>query len=286
MIASWLAGTDPITVATLAGVMLLEDIRRLPEQSVVLRRTLAGPWRASTLQPSPVTLLAWWSPLSTALAVPVIGTGMAQPKRRPEERWHSIRWHGRLLALLGGSISVGIVFGLPMLSARFGGAGFLGAVAAILLLCTATGVAGYLSLRRLGTDRRAATRRALAFCSPFAATGAYGALLETVAKGESPVRVARWLMRPADFADWIRPRAWDAINGTSDAELLGVLELEELQAIVHRAPAGRDGSAVAICERCGATWTMTGDCPECGVALIGIGQRAGAALPARRVIAR
>jgi hypothetical protein len=271
LIAGWLAGVDPTTVVTLAALMLLDDVRRVPQASMVLQRTLAGRWRACMIEPKPVAILSWWSPLSTAVLLPVMDAQMGERDRHPAERWRRVRWHARILAVLGAGIMIAIVAGLPILSARFGGGGFIAATAVILTLCLLTGLVGYASLVRLGKHRGAAARRALALCSPFAAPGAYGDLLQTVAVGAEPIRIAHWLMRPADFADWIRRRAWDALRGHADPELEAVLSRTELHAIVSRRPTRRDGSAVAICERCGATWREIGDCPECGVSLIRIG---------------
>jgi hypothetical protein len=267
LIPSWLTAADPITVATLAGVMLLEGIRRVPDGGLVLRRSLGGGWEASVAGRSRLALLSWWAPFSIALVCAEPSADGSAQGRHLASRGHAIRWHLRLLATLGGATLLAVVLGIPILTARLGGRGFIGGTAIAFLLSCFTAATGFASLLRLGVRPRRAAARALGWCWPFNAPHAERQLLEQAAAGAPPLSVARWLLRPDDFASWIRPRAWDALHGHDDVELAASVGDDELESLVNGPPPGIDPYAPAYCPRCAASWRMPGRCPACDVEL-------------------
>ena len=268
--SAWWQAADGATVALLAGLTLLEGLRRLPAGGVVLRRVLGGAWRADAVEWPRPALVSWWAPLTTAVVCApwtADAGGEARGHLRLAELGHAVRWHVRALTALGALVLAGLVLGVPTMAGLLGGAGFLAAAGAVLLLSLATAACGYAALRRLGLRRRPAARRALAWCSPFGAPQARQQVLEHLVAGAPPLSVARWLLPALAFAAWVRPRAWDAAHGAPDPELAVVLAEDELRALLAAPPAALDPTAAGWCPRCGALWRITGPCPACAVEL-------------------
>jgi hypothetical protein len=170
--------------------------------------------------------------------------------------------------MLGASVLVGIVIGIPAAVARFDSWGFAGGVAGVLLLALATAVTTSYVLRRLGQPWRPATRIAAPLLWPFSAPRAAEVVLEHAIAGAPPLTVARRLLRAAAFASWIRPQAYDALRGDGSTRegvsgLLTLVGRSVLTAIVQAPPADCEPGE-GYCARCARMYRAgTATCAHC-----------------------
>jgi hypothetical protein len=264
------------TVVLLAAVTWLDGVRRVPAGALVLRRMLADRWTvAESADPERTwRLVSWWSPFTLALVVPPggIATSAGSPGEPTDDALAArLTRSGRaLLALrvLGASVLVGIVIGIPAAVARFDSWGFAAGVAAVLLLALATAGAASCVVRALGHPWRRATRIAAPLLWPFSAPRAAEVVLEHAIAGAPPLMVARRLLGAAAFASWIRPQAYDALRGEGSthedaAAVLTLVGRSGLAAIVQTAPAHCEPGE-AYCARCARVYRAgTASCAHC-----------------------
>lgn len=245
------------TAALLAVIVVLDGARRVNAGDVILRRPLFGAWTATDANAlrRRWTLVSWLPPFwTTLLASPPV----AQPAIDVAARLNAVRPWYRALSVLGTAALVALVVGIPLSEARFTGAGVLLAIGVVLLLAVATTLVGVWARRRLGL-RRSPAWTAL---SPFAAPYAAERLLEQALAPYSTVAVARSLLPPLHFREWIRPRAYDALaDANADAELREVLDAAELAAVLAP-PRALDGAPL-FCPRCGAVYREAEICADC-----------------------
>lgn len=261
-------GVDWFTASLLAGVVLLEGLRRVPQGALVLRATPAGRWGPVPVDPG-LRIVSWFAPATIAVILPN-DSALVEPDRAAfAERLRRIRPFLLLLTALSWMSLLGLVLGLSLAAAHFGGWGFLfGAGGLLLLAMLMSGLTAW-GLQRSGMPARAALRASLKLLSPFASGRAIEVLVEGAARGLPPLVVARALMSSAAFSGWVRPRVFDAEQGERDDAELGLAMTEgERSSLLESAPESALGGAT-FCRRCGHTFDReTGTCPDCGVSLV------------------
>jgi len=262
-------------VFALAVVTWLDGVRRVPADALVLRRVLGASWAIADPVDSGRTwrLVAWWSPLTLALVVPAGGIvcGEDEPERTPDAVDARVAACARtvvVLRVLGASVLLAIVGGVPAATARFGTWGFVAVIAGALFLSFLTSLVAMRAVRRLRFGWRRAGRVAAPLLWPFAAPRAAELVLEHAVAGAPPLAVARLFLGDAEFTSWVRPRAYDALTaGTAadglSAALLSLVGRSALAAIVGNAPAGCESNE-RYCARCGRVYRSgTALCADC-----------------------
>jgi hypothetical protein len=265
----FLADVDWSTVGVLALVVLLDGLRKVPAEALILRSVLGGPWYP--VEFSGVwrgwRIVSLWPPLSRHLVV-------LSPRVTPPDpadvagRLHALGWATPALTALGW-LSLGApVLGIPIATARFGGWGLVVGVATAELVAVVSALISFWALRRLHFPRSAAARRAAVLLSPFTAPRAVELVLEAAVEDLQPVAVLRALLSDVAFDAWLRPRAYDALQGITDPMLRADLAREPLAVLVSTPPPGVSGR---YCPRCGHSYRDdAARCIGCeGVGLVG-----------------
>jgi hypothetical protein len=265
---------DWSTVVILAFVTWLDGMRRVPDGALVLRRALIGRWIVDerSNDDSSFRLVAWWSPFSLALTIPVGGVPDADASNALTEealdaRLKRVRGVVGVLRLLGGLIIVGIVIGFVAAVARFGAWGFVAVLGAVLFLTWTVFFVTMCAMRASGRRWRRAARIAAPLLWPFTAPRAAELILERAIAGAPPLLVARRLLGAASFAVWVRPQAYDTLRGNAgpadSASLLALVGRPDLAAIVHSTPT-QCATGERYCPRCGRVYRATiASCAEC-----------------------
>jgi hypothetical protein len=265
---SLLAGVDWSTVGVLAVVVLLDGLRKVPAEAVILRSVLGGPWypvEPSEMRPG-WRIVSLWPPIYRHIVL----SGRVASPASPDVvgRVHAVGWAAPVLTVLGWLSLSALVLGVPIAAARFGGWGLVGGAAIAELVAMVSAVVAFLALRRLQFPRSAAARRAAVLLSPFAAPRAGELVLEAAVEDLQPVAVLRALLPDAAFDAWLRPRMYDAMHGNSDPILPAYLASEPHAVVVGARPPGVHG---LYCPRCGQSYREgTAACWGCdGVGLTG-----------------
>jgi hypothetical protein len=262
------AGVDWSTVGVLAVVVLLDGLRKVPVEAVILRSVLGGPWYpvdSSGLRPG-WRIVSLWPPICRHIVLSRRVESLDPPN--VVGRLHALGWSAPALTALGWLSLGALVLGVPIAAARFGGWGFVGGAAITELVAVVSAVIAFAALRRLDFPRSAAARRAAVLLSPFAAPRAGELVLEAAVEDLQPVVVLRSLLSDAAFDAWLRPRAYDAIQGNPDSMLRADLAREPLAVVVGARPPGVSG---LYCPRCGQSYRDgAAACAGCeGVGLVG-----------------
>jgi hypothetical protein len=262
------------TVAILAAITWLDGVRRVPAGALVLRQVAGGRWTVADAAMTAASwrLVAWWSPVTLALVIPSGGIPTADAASDATDGALATRVSRSRRALLGtrvlgALVLVGIVFGVPAAAGRFGGWGFVVALAVVMLIATAATGAAFCAVMRLGRGGRRAARLTVHLLWPFSAPRAAELLLEHVVAGAAPLMVARELLGSASFAAWVRPRAYDALHDVAElrdaSALWTVVGHSALAAIVDTAPAHCD-LGERYCPRCARVYRAgIAACAEC-----------------------
>jgi hypothetical protein len=257
----------------LALLTLLDGLRRVPAGALVVRRVLGGKWQVIELRAG-YRLVSWWPPLTTTVVlVPPIGPTSGQtdsPSDGPEANLKKVR--GRILTLqvLGILSLFALVVVVPVGMRWWGGTGFLASLLLVLLLSwLITGLS--LSFgRTLELTTRQSMMFALPRLNPFAAPGAAEALMDRAMDGANPLAVVRLLLDEAEFTRWVRPRAFDVLQGREverEDELVKVIGRLHLNDIVSARPPGVELDT-PWCPRCGSEFgPASTSCPSCDIAL-------------------
>ncbi len=170
------------------------------------------------------------------------------------------------LRLLGATVLVGVVLGIPLATETSGWRGLLFVLLLIEVIAIAIASMVLLALRRVGLHTGAALRTAASLLSPFAAPRAAEIVLERALSDSPPLAAIRHLVPPEDFAAWIRPRAYDLLHGrlaNDDPEVGVALSRGELQQLVGAPPRDRLPGE-PWCARCGRIYRQsTSCCAEC-----------------------
>jgi hypothetical protein len=261
-----LADVDWSTVGVLALVVLLDGLRKVPPEALILRSVLGGPWypvESSGIRPWRIVSL--WPPISRHIILSrVEPTGPSDVVGR----LRALGWTAPALTILGWLSLGALVLGIPIAAARFGGWGLVGGAAITELVAVVSAAVAFSALRRLHLPRSAAARRAAGLLSPFAAPRAGEMVLEAAVEGLLPMAVLRALLSHVAFDAWLRPRAYDAMQGNPDPMLRADLAREPLAAVVGARPPGVLG---LYCPRCGHSYRDgAATCQGCdGVGLVG-----------------
>jgi hypothetical protein len=264
---------DWSTVVILAAVTLLDGVRRVPAGALVLRRVLTGPWTVADREAEPgLRLVSSWSSFTVPLIVPSGGIpeadALAEKAQGPlEARVARVRGTIGVLRLLGALVLLAIVFGVPAAVARFDVWGLAASLTVVMLLSVVTTTVVAWTMRRSGRSWRRAVRLAAPLLYPFSTPRAAELVLGHAAAGAAPLMVARSLLGEAAFVSWVRPHAYDAMQGgvlTHDPRgIVALVGRSGLARIVETPPA-HCGTGERYCARCARVYradTMT--CPEC-----------------------
>lgn len=266
--------TDWPAFGFLALLTLLDGLRRVPAGALVLRKVVGGTWKVVEFRPG-YRLVSWWPPLTTTL---IVAPGTKPSGRHGENRsadlergLERVRRDATFLLISGAVSLVSLVGGLPLAMRWWGAMGFLAGLMVVGFFALLAAGASYYA----GGKLRLATRERLAFAlprlNPFASPGAGEALLERALEGTQPVAVARLLMTAAEFERWIRPRAFDAVQGTKapgSDELVNVMGFRQLRDLVAARPPGV-AAVSPWCPRCGSEFGPSAHrCATCEVDLI------------------
>ncbi|MGH7530954.1 MAG: hypothetical protein ACREMN_11275 [Gemmatimonadales bacterium] len=270
----WFGPAEATTAASLAAVLLLEGIRRVPEGAVVLQRFIFGAWRSlPRTERRGVRLLSWWSPLMLSIVV-----RPRRPEGGPNGGWDFSRAHGQFVSLrpllyalqaLGLALLLAMVFGIPAATGRFGTPGFFIALGAVFALCLGIVALAAWTAAIAGRPPSAGLPWSLRFLSPFAAPRAAELLLEELFRDLPPALTARVLLGPEAFVAWIRPHVYDRLHGRPETAplLLDGLDVAEWIEPVSRVTAPDPGAAL-WCPRCGARFIHAALCADCGIPLL------------------
>jgi hypothetical protein len=290
LLSGW--SLDLGTTALLATVLWFEGWRRVPGETILVGRALIGRWHvhAPWAAIGSFVLVAWWSPVMTAVVIP-LSTAPATPRprwttdflvatARGRRRLRRVRTTSGLLRTLGVVLIAWIALGIPAATTRFAAAGLAYGILAAIVLAAMMGGLALRGMRALGTGLRVSLRALAPMWSPFAASRA-SELTTAAAVGElEPLAQVAALMGMDRFLDWIRPWAYDALHAaragssgssTTVAELVRQLPRALLERAVHThrpAPAGEP--ADRYCLRCGCGFReQIVTCSDCaGVVLV------------------
>lgn len=289
---------DLTTVLLLAVVLWLDGWRRVPRESLVLRRTGLGGWRV--VEPwarlGAFALVALWPPSNMPL---VVATGVAGSSdartwsgdfaigvARGRRRLRRTRVQVGALRAVGMLLIAWIVIGIPLSTARSGLDGLLLGILGAFCLSTWLAIVVAGTVRELGASWRVALRASASLVSPFAAVRAPEVVIEQALGGLSPLSRVAALLAEREFDAWLRPHAYDALHGGARGEgVQGVVPLASQlpRAALTRATSFSVADAepdadTAYCPRCATSYgTGAADCANCaGVALV---RRAGASTP-------
>jgi hypothetical protein len=253
----------------IAAIVLLDGLRAVPPGAQVVRRVLNLPWRpyVDTGAERSVRLLSWCPPLTMAVIVSGERDGDAtNATPLPDEKLLARRCS--LLRIAGGIALVALVAGVPVAVGSFGSFGLGAAVALLILVDAIVALLAASALRALGLARREAWRAALPIFSPFAATRAAEIVLQRVLNDRPPLTVMRFVTNHSEFADWVRPRAYDLRRGgAADPELAAALAVEDLDAVLALPPKSAT-SGEQYCPRCATSYqSWASACTSCAVPL-------------------
>jgi hypothetical protein len=265
VIGSW--AIDWLSVLVLGALTLLDGARRIPQGAHILRRIGGGSWAVATPEEDRRRLIvSWWTPFTLRIVVEAEQSRGNDDRERLTERWRRMRRWIAALRLLGGTVLIGVVLGIPAATEMAGWRGLLFVLLIVGVMVIAVATTALLALRRLGLGRGAALRAAGGLLSPFAAPRAAEVVLERALSGSAPLAAIRHLVPAPDFAAWIRPRAYDLLRGhahAGDPELGAALSRSELQRIVGDPPSDRLPRE-PWCARCGRVYReSTSCCSEC-----------------------
>jgi hypothetical protein len=264
---------DWSTVVILAAVTLLDGVRRVPEGALVLRRVLMGEWAVVDREAEPgLRLVSSWSSFTLPLIIPSGGIPDADTPRESTDdaldaRLVRARRVMALLRLLGAAVVLSIILGVPAAIARFDAWGLAASLAAVMFLSTVTAIVVACTMRSSGRSWRRAMRIAAPLLYPFSAPRAAELVLGYAVAGTAPLMVARSLLGATAFAAWVRPHAYDAMQGgalTQDPRgLVALIGQSGLAKIVGTPPA-LCATGERYCPRCARVYRAdTTACPEC-----------------------
>jgi hypothetical protein len=267
-VSGLLQGVDWEIVAVFAMLVLVDGFRRIPAGGLVVRAIGWSGWKPAA-QPETQgrwRLVSWWPPLAPALVLPPLDGPATISAEDLGARVETARRWAPWLALGGGLTLAALVLGLPIATARLGGVGFLAGAGVVLGLAVATATGGWSALGRLDTPASVRRGQALRWCSPFATGRTLEGVYQAAVAGASPAQAVRTLARAGLFAEWVRPRAYDAVHGrASDPDLSAAAGIATLHAIVAAEPSLAAGGR-SYCPRCAAVWIDRREsCPDCEV---------------------
>jgi hypothetical protein len=250
-------------------------LRKVRSESIVMRRSLFGPWRiAEIVRSESWRAVGRWPSLVLSLS-PAEPARARLTLRQIEERLRRVRAFVVVLRIVGFITSIALVFGAPIAVDRFGRAGLYYSADALLALGVLTALLFISATRRLEARGWTPIRFASAYLWPFAGPYAAERVMAFAIADGSPLDVFRALAGNESFAGWARPHAYDALAESSAREMqlidgfdyrVGRRTLEEMLEMLPKdvTPGAR------ICPRCGASFREdVRACADCGgVALV------------------
>jgi hypothetical protein len=269
------AGTavDTSTMLVLAAIALAEGSGRVPAGSVVLRRFLNGAWQieGATSRGDRLRLVHWLPPWTDTLVVPPRPSG-AVPLSQADlvARIAAIATIRRAARVLGALTLILLVVGVPAGFGLAGAVGGLTALGGVVAGQITLGLLGWCGLASLGAARRERVRLLTTNLNPFAAPALASRLLAAASAGATPATVTRTLLSPQRWANWFRPRAYDAgVAQNLGGELAEDLEDADdaiAQVLAQRPTMASDG---LWCPRCAATYQAPATaCADCNIDLL------------------
>ena len=289
--STWLLGgawsVDPSTVALLAAVLWLDGWRRVAPRTTVLVRVGPGPWsvRAPWGRLGPFALVGWWPPITMPVLLPAPAAATSPDDyggwpadfdialARGRRRLRRVRMRVAVLRVLGVLLVLWIVFGIPLWTSRFGGAGLLGGIGGAFLLAAVLTVLVSFALRALCVPWSSSVRRVVHLLSPFSATQAPELVLAAALDRLDPLARMAVLLGETRFLTWVRPLAYDALHGRvtasgADDSSIASLVRDLPRTLLTRAVCGEAGAAEGVaahCPRCTRTYRDdTATCGDCG----------------------
>jgi hypothetical protein len=245
-------------------------LRKVRSDSIVIRRTLLGPWRVAEIVrseswravgrwPSLVLTLSPTEPLHARVSLSQL-----------EERVQRVRGLVLALRFLGFATGVALVFGAPLAVDRFGRAGLYYSADALLALGVLTAILCIFATRRLDARGWMPIRFAIAYLWPFAGPYAAERVMAYAMRDGSPLDVFRALSGAESFARWARPHAYDALASSSAREIQLLdgfafrVKRSSLEEMLGVLPLDTSPGSL-ICPRCGVGFRDDmRACSDCG----------------------
>ena len=282
------AAIDFGTVAVLVFVLWLDGWRRVEPGDVTVRRVAFGPWtlHAATARVGSFALVAWWPPIVLPFVVVVspaaenhdaaaawtadYSVSVARGRRKLRRAAVNIA----ILRIVGALLLVWIAVGIPLMTARWGGSGLLRGIGGAFIFSAEVAIICFAVLRMSGLPARAALRKSAPLLSPFTAARAAEIVVARALDGLTPAARMAALLGGQRFAAWLRPWAYDEMNGRrvhdkTEASTRGVassVPAPLLARIVTDVPTdgGDDAAASSYCPRCGSRYYQhVAVCSEC-----------------------
>lgn len=261
------------SVFFLAAIALSESIRRLPGDTLLLRRLGWKPWRCA---PDGVAdqarLVSWCIPLDLPMILhPDSGTtrlGLRRALTRFRARMRRVEPDVAVLRGIGLG-SLGLLLFLPVAMSWWGLWGLLSSVELLFMLTLGQTTIAWSALARSGMTRRAAAGASLKFLWPFTSQRAAEAVMAQVASGVPTLMVARELLGDAEFLRAFRRLAYDTVKGDLRGDNGRLIEAmfsrPLLEAAILMGPAG---AIEPWCPRCLTLYqTGTATCADCDITL-------------------
>ena len=267
------AVVDTSTMLVLAAIALAEGLGRVPAGSVVLRRFLNGAWEIERPagRGDGLRLIHWWPPWTDTLVVPPRSSGTV-PLGQGDlvARMAATATIRRTARVVGAMTLILLVVGVPLAFGVAGAVGGLTALGGVVTGQITLGLLGWRGLGSLGAARRERVRLLTTNLNPFSAPALASRLLAAASAGATPATVTRTLLSPERWANWFRPRAYDAgVAQNLDEDLAG--DLEDADDAIAQVLARRPNMVGAglWCPRCAATYQVPATaCSDCNIDLL------------------
>jgi hypothetical protein len=264
------------TSLLLAAVLWLDGgLRKMRSESIVMRRSLLGPWRiAEIVRSESWRAVGRWPSLVLSLS-PAEPARARLTLRQIEERLKRVRSLVLALRIAGAVTSIALVFGAPLAVDRYGRAGLYYSADALLALGVLTALLCIFATRRLEARGWTPIRFAIAYLWPFAGPYAAERVMAFAIADGSPLDAFRALAGNESFVRWARPHAYDTLTASGAREMHLVdgfdypVRRRTLEEMLEMLP--KDATPGArICPRCGSSFREdVRACTDCGgVALI------------------
>ena len=262
--------------AVLYAISLVEGVRRLPENTVVLRRA-ASTWQFVRLSAigQRLHLVSWCLPLSVPLVLPPPEGAWPEPLARLRDTLHARlgRTRRQVMALrLGGLLTLTLlVVGVPLAVERSGVFGLVASIALVETVALLQGVVLWGALRRIGRLRRQVLVDAMLVLNPFS-TQRGAELVYARATEGVPRDVVMWeLLGERDYVAGQRSEIYDVLRTRMPRvryeHLTTLTGATRLDALLRTPADGFDGAG--FCPRCGAEYSAPAAvCADCDVALV------------------
>jgi len=287
------AAIDFGTVAVLVFVLWLDGWRRVEPGDLIVRRVGLGVWtlRTPSARVGTFALVAWWPPVVFPLVVttsldaqvsagsPAWTADHAVSVARGRRRVGRVAADIAMLRIVGTLLLVWIALGIPLMTARAGGAGLVRGIAGAFVFAAGMAITCFVVLRMSGVPGRNALRKCLPLVSPFSAARAAEVVVGEALDGLSPAAQLAALLDPQPFAAWLRPWAYDEVHARQAdgpvaariREMIAALPPSVLSGVIATMPSDDSGDVgSSYCPRCGHWYYKhVADCSECvNVALL------------------